>query len=723
MSEIKQLEKWDGINLEDAFKRAALEMFLPTFHSKWIYTLPEFLSVVGAMRRTENPPPMRTEFERALSIMDEDETLRGPAAKAWEEYKSYWIGDGQADRNEFWISCPRERSAGKIHYDHEEKLPSRTFIEHNFPIRHQREGSCVAQSIGTMIEFIWGKRFDERITLSLYDEARARDGLESPDGGTQLRTAIALAQQEIAEGKRLWNAGLLALNDGDVFSLKKTLAGSKYRKPSPIVAAFAVFASSLYSKASQKSGKWTIPLNAEAPVGYHAITIFGYRDDPSAIHVGGGYFIARNSWGEEYACDSPIGKPGYTLIPYAYAAEYCRDAFAADIPQDATGPEWTPQDDFERLFVHPVEAPSYEQYEDSNGVARGKRLAPDASNAPVRAIERPDDRGFLKEYTYNNRLEFEKRGYAWRKEARPLRYFPRYVDPNLRNAALERLEAQNKFMEGVAANIEDLQGRDSSLRPKCWFSRPRFDVEAPEDVSRGVRVAMAEINGLKDVEELFAPPEYANIVDATAAVKIWLVGDGKRTTAVVAAFIAPLEFRAEENPVFVKPTTKLIVKVCDKIDEAIQGLKGQKKKIDRVCLAFGAIDRTPGTARMIRETVAQRRGLDFTSCSFLDELKRLFSQNQIYWDTKYGKESGEWVAPFRKALCPTTLAALQEMIRPIANDVAYDGDLSVEYFSRKLDHCVSDDFIKEAMDALVYNGEYVWDAQAANGQGAMLRLD
>ena len=54
---------------------------------------------------------------------------------------------------------------------------------------------------------------------------------------------------------------------------------------------------------------------AERPSGGHALCLAGYADDPSV--PGGGYFIARNSWGADWASESPE-RAGYAMIPYAY---------------------------------------------------------------------------------------------------------------------------------------------------------------------------------------------------------------------------------------------------------------------------------------------------------------------------------------------------------------------------------------------------------------------
>jgi hypothetical protein len=49
----------------------------------------------------------------------------------------------------------------------------------------------------------------------------------------------------------------------------------------------------------------------------HAVCLIGYQDN--AQYPGGGYFIVRNSWGLDWASQSPYG-PGYGTIPYQYIA-------------------------------------------------------------------------------------------------------------------------------------------------------------------------------------------------------------------------------------------------------------------------------------------------------------------------------------------------------------------------------------------------------------------
>ena len=69
----------------------------------------------------------------------------------------------------------------------------------------------------------------------------------------------------------------------------------------------------------------------------HAMCLAGYADAPD--YPGGGYFIARNSWGEaDWGAESPE-RPGYALIPYAYIADFGHEGVVmAEFPTDARPP-------------------------------------------------------------------------------------------------------------------------------------------------------------------------------------------------------------------------------------------------------------------------------------------------------------------------------------------------------------------------------------------------
>lgn len=58
------------------------------------------------------------------------------------------------------------------------------------------------------------------------------------------------------------------------------------------------------------TGKMPLPASGEKLLGYHAVQVVGYKDDP--LIDGGGILIVKNSWGVVW------GDKGYFYMPYAY---------------------------------------------------------------------------------------------------------------------------------------------------------------------------------------------------------------------------------------------------------------------------------------------------------------------------------------------------------------------------------------------------------------------
>jgi C1A family cysteine protease len=78
-------------------------------------------------------------------------------------------------------------------------------------------------------------------------------------------------------------------------------------------------------------GQITIPVPNEMSSAAHAMCAVGYIDQPEFPEIGGGRFIVRNSWGEEWGLLNPwsdrVTLPrGYGTIPYAYITKFGQEA-------------------------------------------------------------------------------------------------------------------------------------------------------------------------------------------------------------------------------------------------------------------------------------------------------------------------------------------------------------------------------------------------------------
>ena len=650
-------DRWDGVpycylQRDDALRKgvslndAVVQLGFPAglkddLQHQWALSVEEFLSILGELRRMELPPRSILRLEEALTQMDNSPKRKKTIPdEKWEKNKNRWMGGGFVQRKGFYEgSCGGFKSNG---VDDRAKLRPGFFIPKIYPVHNQgEEGACVAFAVCALIEYLLDRPIPDELILGFYEECLKVDGVH--DCGTLFSAAIPTARK-----LGLWpeEASECLLNPRDISSLKETLQGSATLEPSPIVATLRTFRrrekpsdddERVPINALDISGKWILPFGDQRSEGLHAVTFWGYRDADSV--PGGGYFIAKNSWGEEYACLSPHKLPGYSLIPYEYVQRFCEDAYAAE-----------------------------------------QRIAPPPPPPP---FQNP--------------------------------YFPVPADAELISQAAGLEDAGIEFMNGTAANIQGVDDRDSTLT-QGFFKTPKFKVGESIDLSRGVREAMAKKNGLpiEDWPLESAPQEYKKAIAASASVKLWFVGDGKRSVAIVAAFIAPLEFKENASPTFVEPTKSVVQAVAEKIAGQIAGTG---RKPDRIVLALG----TPSGDLGEIAKLAKPLKLDIVSYSVSRRHSRIDGR---YWETTLVGATDAWSGPFRAAARPTTPESLLEKIRAIADDRGYQGDLSVEYAAGKLDQCASDDEIQEAYDFLVENekNKYAWDPLAANGKGALLRL-
>jgi hypothetical protein len=105
-----------------------------------------------------------------------------------------------------------------------------------------------------------------------------------------------------AEGKKHVVTSYHAIADGDLATMKATLAGGL-----PICFGFTVYASFM-SQAVAKTGIVPMPAPGEQVEGGHAVLMVGYSDARQA-------FLVRNSWGDKW------GQKGYFWLPFAYVSD------------------------------------------------------------------------------------------------------------------------------------------------------------------------------------------------------------------------------------------------------------------------------------------------------------------------------------------------------------------------------------------------------------------
>ncbi len=228
-------------------------------------------------------------------------------------------------------------------------LPAQVDLHQRMPsIRDQgRRGTCVAHACVAVREFLLGEA-STQIDLSeqfLYWSCKQRDGLVGFPG-TYLSTGIGCLKEEGVCREEVWlyNPEPLEGNEGQgpppenaqmdaakyciigstslparsVSVLKQVLAGRQ-----PVVFVVPVF-NYWWTVPTSFTGDIRLPLPyVDESVGGHAMCLVGYEDDPQV--PGGGYFLARNSWGTDWASGNTI--PGYCRIPYKYLEQNARVAY------------------------------------------------------------------------------------------------------------------------------------------------------------------------------------------------------------------------------------------------------------------------------------------------------------------------------------------------------------------------------------------------------------
>jgi hypothetical protein len=113
---------------------------------------------------------------------------------------------------------------------------------------------------------------------------------------------------------------VLQLSPRDVNAIKGAIAAFHV-----VAIGIPVYPSWYESAVVRKYGNITVPLPGEVPENIgHAVALVGYEDNVE--YAGGGYFIVRNSWGQNWATEGAFG-PGYGTIPYRYITNFNWDAW------------------------------------------------------------------------------------------------------------------------------------------------------------------------------------------------------------------------------------------------------------------------------------------------------------------------------------------------------------------------------------------------------------
>jgi hypothetical protein len=243
---------------------------------------------------------------------------------------------------------PEELPASReVDFGVEELPPKIDFHDRLPPPRHQGgRSTCVAFSSVAAREFLLGANSTagDLSEQFLYWACKGRDNYAGK--GTYVKVAMRLLEDTGVCPEEIWRynpveipddegqgpppqhavglahgykiGGWTPLDPHSMYELRAALAGEQ----------LVVFTAPVFSYWSQQpvrfSGDVRLPLFTDRNRGGHAMCIVGYEDDPSV--PGGGFFIVRNSWGEDWAQASQVA-PGYCRLPYRYLEVYGTTAY------------------------------------------------------------------------------------------------------------------------------------------------------------------------------------------------------------------------------------------------------------------------------------------------------------------------------------------------------------------------------------------------------------
>lgn len=211
------------------------------------------------------------------------------------------------------------------YYLSKQSLPTHVDLRANCPDVYDQGdlGSCTANSLAGMIEFLLKKEKKEAFTpsrLFIYYNERLLEHTVNQDSGADLRDGMKVLAKQGSPHESLWwydvskfkeKPNKAVYDDGlkhlisnymaltSVSQIKQCLADGY-----PAVFGFTVY-SSFESKEVAKTGIVPMPSRREQDVGGHAVMLVGYDDHRQV-------YIVRNSWSAAW------GDHGYCYMPYAY---------------------------------------------------------------------------------------------------------------------------------------------------------------------------------------------------------------------------------------------------------------------------------------------------------------------------------------------------------------------------------------------------------------------
>ena len=599
--------------------------------------------------------------------------------------------------------------------------PSVRLMEHMFSVRDQgKRGTCVAFASVGLREYLEGCN-SELSEQFLYWACKQSDGYPD-EAGTFIHIAMsALGTMGVCEWP-LWPynpepdpgnesqdpppngateqaltfvmPATRAIAPNWVNLYKQVLAGVDGFGQMPIVIASLVFNSWYRSAATHQTGKITLPLPGEMPLsGGHAMLIVGYQDDPSV--PGGGYFIVRNSWSEDWAAQSPEAR-GHALMPYAYIEQYIVEAFSGqavsharkETPDGNTTSETERPDpsqlSFEGKYVRTLRGDQRDM--------EGKLL-----RAGSRVICHRDASAEIMEDTGPNRRHFSEKGCGWSDRVRRIAWFPSRDrwDEALEAAASQARIGCQTFAGAIDENVMSAAGRpipdiNVSRLSNALAWRPKVrNVTNVADLSDGLITALNRLGGLP--EAMTPTPEWQEVLQHSNCLKVYQLQSRAGSFHVVSAFLTPWRF----SPAGETNVSEAGPECTDLVQSLYQAWQSQQPKIRFTFYTLGCARQWTSGA----ESISSGRWL--TVLSGKNEDNR--------WSTQAPPKIATSVhlRDFMDRLHPETRQVKISRVKSVVDryiDEAYEGNILLDKVVPQTGYRRS--VIEEAFKALQHSGDY-----------------
>lgn len=236
--------------------------------------------------------------------------------------------DGESRRVSGYRAGTQRDQAESYQTTIQQQLPPKVDLRHFMtPVEDQDLlNSCVANAVVGAYEYLANRHHgDESWDVSrlfVYYNARARQGCETEDEGTEIVDAIESLRAYGACSEETWPYEPDSVNEEPhaeayeeasnfiVEDMKRVRTNLQQWKQVLAEGYPIIFALKLYSSFDQHKQRGLVPTPGQREAGReghggHAMLCVGYSD-PDRV------FIVRNSWGEEW------GDRGYCYIPYNY---------------------------------------------------------------------------------------------------------------------------------------------------------------------------------------------------------------------------------------------------------------------------------------------------------------------------------------------------------------------------------------------------------------------